>query len=126
MERTGFRWAEISRCVLTHSDSNSIFLVAGSSFAILNLRTCPARMDSGLASSVVGPLFQRACSIEPKDERLGCDEDDDAAGGAFLSSVAGCSTFAGRSAGIRHVATTPSPNSTRALPPETSVMRPVT
>src|SRR5208282_6108484 len=103
-----------------YSNSNSILFVSGSSLAMRNLRICPARIASGFSSAAGGPLFQRACSIEPNDDRLGLDDEEDDGGSARLSS------FASRSSGIRHVATTPSPSSTRALPSETSIMRPVT
>jgi hypothetical protein len=45
------------------------------------LRTCPVRGESTFGESPAGPLFQRACNMEVKDERSAAD-----AGCSFLDS----------------------------------------
>src|SRR6266567_5138138 len=53
------------------ANSNSIFFVAGSSFAIRKLRTCPALAGSGLEELPLedAPPFQRAVSMELNDDK---------------------------------------------------------
>src|SRR5450755_1538694 len=96
-----------------HANSNSIFFAPGSSLVMRKLRICPARAASGFAAAPGALPFQRALSMEPRD--------DTSAWGLLLAAWAGLA-----SAVIGQVANTPSPNSTRATPPEASVRRPVT
>src|SRR4029077_20113535 len=96
------------------ANSNSIFFAAGSSLLILKLRICPAEEASGLAAMGEAPLFQRCCNTELSDPRSA----------AFATG--NFSSFADASSTMRHAANTPSPNSTRAIPPETCTTRPVT
>ena len=57
-----------------YANSNSIFFAAGSSLAIRNLRICPARTASGLASLAAAPPFQCALSFELSDDKSGFAE----------------------------------------------------
>src|ERR1035441_1613336 len=97
----------------TYTSSNSIFFAAASSLLMRKLRIWPLRGPSPLGPLPPWPPFQRACSMLVKEDRstLSCLK--------FSSSL-------GASALNRHVAWTPSPSSTLAREPETSVMRPVT
>src|SRR5450755_838331 len=95
-----------------YANSNSIFFAARSSFVIRKLRTCPARTGSAFTGPPA-PLFHRACNIELSEERSAFD--------SF-----GASVFAGAAAVILQEAWIPSPSSTRAGPPESSIIRPVT
>jgi hypothetical protein len=75
VHQTGHLWKVFALAsVWAYSNSNSIFFVAESSFAIRNLQICPARNDSGLASSAGAPLFQRARSMEPSDDKSGVED----------------------------------------------------
>src|SRR5260370_22397362 len=90
------------------------------------LRICPvwraSALETPLAELLLGdaPPFQRACNIEVSEERSGFNS-----GFADDVPVSGCCS-AGFCFDIEHAAWTPSPNSTRAFPPETSIMRPAT
>src|SRR5580693_853638 len=54
-----------------YASSNSIFFAPGSSFTMRNLRIWPVRTGSGLAPAAGAAPFQRACSIEPREDKSG-------------------------------------------------------
>src|SRR5439155_19117665 len=99
----------LRRC---YANSNSIFLAVRSRFTIRKLRTCPARTGSALGGPPE-PVFHFACNMEVSEERSAFD--------SF-----GASAFAGVAAVTLQVAWIPSPSSTRAWLPESSMSRPVT